>query len=299
MNKIDIIIPAYNAHKWLGNMLKCLECQTAKTMFLVTIVDDGSKEPYDSLLKNLDLDLNIKLVRSKHNKGLIYARKLGIKNTNCEYIMFLDSDDLITNNTLIEEMYNQMNDHKYNVVYAKELNKGKCIYHNYHISGKMLRRSILQKYHIKSHKYTMEEDTSFMMSYYSVIDENTIHKIDKLFYKYNTDNSVITSKYTKFVNYDYTTLFSAINHAYKYAQKYNNYWHFKAYMFKVFVFLSYEYQTLGIYANNQNTIHSFLRKSLKFYNKYYSFIENYIKYNKVYKNEIELYNWFKNIIYNI
>ena len=44
--KVTLIIPAYNAHKWIGDMLRCLEKQTAKSLFLVTIIDDGSKETY-------------------------------------------------------------------------------------------------------------------------------------------------------------------------------------------------------------------------------------------------------------
>lgn len=299
--EIDVIIPAYNAHKWIGDLLRCLEKQTAKSLFHVTIIDDGSKETYDSLLNNLNLNLDVKVIRSKRNRGLINARILGIKNTSCEYVLFLDADDLITNANLILEMYQQMKENNYNVVYAKEFNKGKhkCMYHDYHIAGKMLRRSIIKNYHIKSHKYTMEEDTSFMMSYYSVIDRNTIFKIDKLFYKYNTDNSGITSKYTKFENYDYTTLFSSIKHAYRYARKYNNFWYFKENMFKIFLFLANEYQLLGIHSTNKNTVHSFLLQSKRFYIKYNHYINNYLKFNKISQNYINKYNWFKNIIYNI
>ena len=95
MNKIDIIIPAYNAHKWLGNLLKCLDRQSSKSIFQVTLIDDGSVETYDSLINNLNIDLKIRIIRSNRNKGLIEARKLGIKCTENKYIMFLDADDLI------------------------------------------------------------------------------------------------------------------------------------------------------------------------------------------------------------
>lgn len=300
-HKIDIIIPAYNAHNWIGNMLKCISRQTFKDNILVTIVDDGSKITYDKLIKELALPLNINIVRTNRNYGLIKARELGIKNTNREYIMFLDSDDIIVNDNMIKQMYDMMDLHNYKVVYARELNANKKIYHDFHISGKLLRRSVIVNNNIKSHKYTMEEDVSFMMSYYSVIKKEEIYKIDKLFYKYKTDtnSNSITSKYAKFVNYDYTTLFSAINHGYKYAKKYNNYWFYKDNMIKVFIFLAREYKK---YVDENNTDdfvkNSFLKKSNKFYNKYKDYIEGHLKYNRIDTEVLELYDWFKNKVIN-
>lgn len=299
MNKIDIIIPAYNAHKWLGNLLKCLDRQSNKSIFQVALVDDGSVETYDSLINNLNIDLKIRIIRSNRNKGLIEARKLGIKCTENKYIMFLDADDLIASTTLLKEMYDKM-ENGYNIVFARELNHYKKIYHYFHITGKLFRRNIIENYKIKSHKYTMEEDVSFMMSYYSVISKYSICKIDKLFYKYNTINeNSITSKYVKFDNYDYKTMFSAINWAYKYAKKYNNYWFFKDFMFKIFLFIAFEYKNTGIHSQNNNTVYKFLVQSKRFYEKYKIYIENFINFNKVAKNELELYRWFKKVLYNV
>ena len=298
--KIDIIIPAYNAHKWLENLLKNLTKEKNRKQFVITIVDDASKKNYDSLVEKLNLDLDINIIRLKVNHGAGYARRKGLSKTNCEYVLFLDSDDTIATKDLINEMCDVMKQHNYNLVYAKELNKYRAVYHDYHITGKILRRNIIKKYKIKSHKYIMEEDVSFMMSYYSVISKDSICKIDKLFYKYNKINeNSITSKYVKFENYDYKPLFSAINWAYKYAKKNKNYWFFRDNMFAIFLFLAREYKENGIFGKNNIIVHNFLIGSRKFYNRYYNYIESYFKFHVVHKDDFKLYSWFKNILFNI
>ena len=48
---IDIIIPVYEARKFLNRALDSIKKQTISNLIYVTIVDDGSKEKYDDILK--------------------------------------------------------------------------------------------------------------------------------------------------------------------------------------------------------------------------------------------------------
>ena len=94
---INIIIPCYNCRETLPNTLHSLVAQTQKR-FMVTLVQDGN-EPFNDI-SDIEEDysdlLNIKYIINNNNVGPGLARQRGIESNNlCEYITFLDSDDMM------------------------------------------------------------------------------------------------------------------------------------------------------------------------------------------------------------
>ncbi|MDJ0508850.1 MAG: glycosyltransferase family A protein [Crocosphaera sp.] len=91
MVKVSIVIPAYNAMRYLPETLDNVLQQTYEA-FEVIIINDGStdniKEWFTSILDN-----RVRLI-SQQNKGLAGARNTGIENAKGDYIAFLDADDL-------------------------------------------------------------------------------------------------------------------------------------------------------------------------------------------------------------
>ncbi len=93
-DKVTVIIPAYNAEKYIDECLTSIIKQTYKN-FEIIIVNDGSTDKtleivkqYENKHKNITV-LNIK------NHGQGYARNLALKKATGEYIMFIDADDFI------------------------------------------------------------------------------------------------------------------------------------------------------------------------------------------------------------
>ncbi|MEO1429161.1 MAG: glycosyltransferase [Cyanobacteria bacterium J06633_8] len=87
----SIIIPAYNAIKYLPETLESVLKQTF-TDFEVLIIDDGS---YDNIVEWASGVKNPRVrFLSQKNKGVSAARNLGIKKAKGKYIAFLDADDL-------------------------------------------------------------------------------------------------------------------------------------------------------------------------------------------------------------
>ncbi len=89
---IDIIIPNFNKAKYLEQCLKSIIDQTYKN-WKVYLVDDKSTDGSIEILnkfKNID---NINIFLLEQNKGPSHCRNLGIKNSNSDFITFLDSDD--------------------------------------------------------------------------------------------------------------------------------------------------------------------------------------------------------------
>ena len=85
---LSIIIPAYNAEKYLPELLDCLNKQMESDVEVI-IVDDGSKVPFKTDYKWA------KFIRQK-NGGASSARNKGLDNAHGTYIAFIDADDLVS-----------------------------------------------------------------------------------------------------------------------------------------------------------------------------------------------------------
>ncbi len=104
MTDISIIVPAYNAEKYISKCLESLINQTKKELEFI-IVNDGSNDNTESIIKNYK-DKRIKYFKNK-NQGIGKTRNFGIEKSNSKYIMFLDSDDYL-DKTTCEKMFNKI-----------------------------------------------------------------------------------------------------------------------------------------------------------------------------------------------
>ena len=96
-NKISVIIPVYNAEKFLDSCLDSISNQTYKNLQII-LVDDGSKdssgEICDSYAAN---DVRFE-VYHQENLGQAAARNLGLAHAKGDWIGFADNDDIIEQN---------------------------------------------------------------------------------------------------------------------------------------------------------------------------------------------------------
>lgn len=161
---IDVIIPAYNAHRTIINTLVSLELQTVIDKINILIINDGSTMDYKKI-KNQFKNLNISLFNLKNNKGPGYARDYGLKHSNSKFVYFLDSDDLLINMFSLEILINEIKDN--DIVAGKvviensknEISKVKIT--NYDLHGKLFRREYIEKNHFNFNHTYRSEDNSF------------------------------------------------------------------------------------------------------------------------------------------
>lgn len=103
MAKVSIIIPVYNTGKHIEKCLNSIVNQTKNTDLETIIINDGSTDNSEEIVKGYIEKykevLNIKYY-SKENEGIAKTRNFGIEKATSKYIMFLDSDDYIESNTL-------------------------------------------------------------------------------------------------------------------------------------------------------------------------------------------------------
>lgn len=104
MSLISVIIPVYNVEKYLSKCVDSIINQTYTELEII-LIDDGSTDSSGKICDSYcNLDKRIKVVH-QNNRGLSYARNIGIELATGKYISFIDSDDWIENN-MFEKLYN-------------------------------------------------------------------------------------------------------------------------------------------------------------------------------------------------
>lgn len=103
MQRVSVIIPAYNAAKTLGRTVVSLFAQTRKDLEII-VVDDGSTDATPEICRDLQRisPVPMKVFRQK-NKRQSAARNAGIDMAEGDYVIFLDADD-IAEKKFVEKM---------------------------------------------------------------------------------------------------------------------------------------------------------------------------------------------------
>lgn len=104
MNKIDVIIPAYNAEKFIKAAINSVLSQTLLPQTII-VVDDKSSDNTAKLVKSIQAKNPIvKYIKLKSNRGPSAARNEGIKNSRSDFIALLDADDMWTSDKLEKQL---------------------------------------------------------------------------------------------------------------------------------------------------------------------------------------------------
>lgn len=106
---ITVIMPAYNAGRYIGEAIKSIINQTYKNWELL-IIDDGSTDNTVDVILNLKKEeQRIKLI-SRENRGLVESLNEGIENAKGNFIARMDADD-ICDKTRLEKQINYLYAH--------------------------------------------------------------------------------------------------------------------------------------------------------------------------------------------
>ena len=216
---ISIIIPLYNNEKYITYTLYSIFNQTYKDWEII-IINDASTDNSKYVIKKFINYNNINFIDLKENKGVSFARNIGLKYAKGKYIIFLDSDDF-WNEKFLESMYNEIIKEKNKMVYAKYVK----FYNNNKIIDPSLKKTegFLKNFFVyKKNRYELEFpfcigsvliEKNILFKYNLFFSENLSHGEDYLFWskllcitdcKYvknatlfyrQHDNSIIHKKY--------------------------------------------------------------------------------------------------------
>lgn len=190
---IDIIIPAYNAHKTIIKTLFSIEIQTMVDNINVYIVDDASEKDYEYLKDIFKSTLRINIIRNSKNLGPGGTRQKALEKSNSEYIVFIDADDVLYDIYAIENLYKNMEN--YDGVWGTVLEQKEVdqftfeVAKDLYLHGKMFRRSIIEKNEIRFCNSKIHEDDVFNALYKTYCE--SINIIDDIVYVYTRNESSI------------------------------------------------------------------------------------------------------------
>ncbi|GHT06107.1 glycosyltransferase [Bacteroidia bacterium] len=96
---LSIIVPAYNAEKYIAKCLDSLLNQDLED-YEIIVINDGSIDKTVEIVTQYTEESNIISLISQQNQGQGVARNVGISNAKGKYLMFVDADDYLKENSI-------------------------------------------------------------------------------------------------------------------------------------------------------------------------------------------------------
>lgn len=140
--QLSIIVPAYNSEKTIVECVKSVIEQVTSVKYELIIINDGSTDNTKGLVEKIK-DSHIRII-DQDNRGFSGARNRGIDECVGSFIMFLDSDDKMLDNS-IESMMKSINDNEADIVQG-----GFCAFDNHHCNTTVFDNMSISKYKNKT-----------------------------------------------------------------------------------------------------------------------------------------------------
>lgn len=200
--KFSIIIPVYNVEKYVKECIESILNQSYKDFELI-LINDGSTDNSKEICKSFN-DKRIKFIDSE-NKGVSNARNLGIEKSSGKYLIFVDSDDILSLNALecinknlqkdidllvFSHIKKYKNSIKHNALKIEKFDKNIALkyllddnYYCGYVWNKVFKRNIIVENELKFNiNISMNEDLLFCYNYINVIKNNVKSISDELYF---------------------------------------------------------------------------------------------------------------------
>ena len=210
MPKISVVMPAYNAEKYIGEAIESILNQTFKD-FEFIIINDGSVDHTKEIIREYN-DPRIVLLENDKNRGIVLSLNKGLDAATGKYIARMDADDIALKNRF-ERQVEYLDEHKdigvlgtgictfgekikeqkrvftTNAEQLKaELLFNSCIAH----PTVMIRKSVLQKYNLKYNtEFAGAEDYCL---WWNIAKVSKIATLPDILLDYRIHESQITKK---------------------------------------------------------------------------------------------------------
>jgi glycosyltransferase involved in cell wall biosynthesis len=167
----------------------------------IAINDCSTDNSIDILKEIAKNDSRIKIVNNDKNYGLLYTRAMGILNTNGEYLINVDPDDLLYENNDLEYLYNTANKLKVDIINFGYLNG-----HEFNLKCSNFKK-ILRQPQLFEHAFTYDNRFNDYLLWNKLVKRTLMLKAYELFknkifsekWNYGEDTiwSILINKYAK------------------------------------------------------------------------------------------------------
>lgn len=198
--RFSVIIAAYNVEDYIERAIKSVGNQTLKNIEIIVINDCATDSTEEKILKLCDCYNNIIYIKHEKNKRLGAARNSGLNVAKGEYIIFLDGDDYLADNDVLEKLDKLIGKDEVDVTYlgfkiegdreelviptkeicTKTYKAAKDKYPN--VWSKCWRRKFLEDLNLKFPEGRLYEDVLF--NYKGIMKANSFKIADFVVHKY-------------------------------------------------------------------------------------------------------------------
>ena len=210
VTKLSIIIPMYNAERYISNIFSYFSKYSDYAFELVFIDDKSTDSTVEKLQTNAqNSNLCIKIIQNEENLGPGGSRNKGVAESSGEYITFLDSDDIFTDNYFDEIMPLLNQDYdiivhdaqltfdnkspKHYPMFTIDIDEGllekkkALVFINGCTWGKVYKKTLIKRYNIEFLNIKRNEDTPFTKI--AIASATNIYYIKKALYEYYQNNN--------------------------------------------------------------------------------------------------------------
>lgn len=214
---ISVCIPLYNVEAYIEACIKSVLDQSFQDFEIIIVNDASLDRSLDKIKPYIDTDSRIKVYNNSQNMGLMWTRREGYKRAKGDYIVFLDSDDTLPPNALLN-LYNAMKSSHSDIVCGQiayitsngiSLNKypNRLSYGNdalgaikstlkwqitHNLCGKIYKRELLQNYKYKTYKNVVNAEDAIL--FYQILSNvNLITTTPEIVYNYYMYDSSSTN----------------------------------------------------------------------------------------------------------
>ena len=235
---VSVIVPCYNTAKYIQSSLESIRRQSYRNIEVIC-VDDCSTDETPMLVRHaMRKDKRISFIRTRRNSGLSAARNLGLENCHGKYVLFVDGDDCLMpgaierlhagmgkgtdvamGSTVVDyeggrESYGWLpeSDDRYYTIREDrlvDLRESPRLLLDVNVSawGKLWRRSVLDRYHIRFPEGLLYEDANFFWKFLCASPRIQLLATPVCYYLRHQTGSIMSSTFGKKPGY-------AIQHLY-------------------------------------------------------------------------------------
>lgn len=114
--RVSFVVPVYNVQRYLDDCLLSIRNQTVNDIEIICVDDASTDSSFKILEKHASEDERIKIVSHTANSGLAVARNTGLVHVRAPWVVFIDSDDLVSDR-LCESCLAAVKENKTDVVF--------------------------------------------------------------------------------------------------------------------------------------------------------------------------------------
>lgn len=214
---IGVIVPVYKVEKYIAECIESILAQTY-TKFRLILIDDGTPDNAGKICEEYaKKDPRITVIHQE-NTGVTRARARGVQEaTDCEFIIFIDSDDTITPDAL-QAIHSSTNDNIDIVLTVFDKNhippqehitniqyRHWAVENLYYIGaacGKLIRRTLLNDFVFDIPSYIKIHEDTIMNIRIAFNANNNIFFCNKAIYNYRYNESSVTHTIKKDLKYE-------------------------------------------------------------------------------------------------